>query len=74
MFLYLLATVLLTMEYLGVGQQIAAVAGLLAERGITGSGVNLGPHQFVVRLVLFFSRNNWDMLVLAAETRHVGGA
>ena len=53
--LYLLATTLLTLEYLGAAQQVVQLVSILADRGMTQSGVNFGPYQFVVRWLLFLA-------------------
>ena len=72
-FLYLLATALLTLEYIGASQQIIQSALALNDRGITHEGVNFGPYQFALRLLLFLAGTLGTCWFLLVQRNFLGG-
>lgn len=54
-FLYLLATAVLTLEIVQSAQTARFAAELLSERGLAPGGTSLGIYQFITRMILFLS-------------------
>jgi hypothetical protein len=54
-FLYLLATAVLTLEIFQAAQTARVVGEELFSRGLTSGGPNLGLYQFAIRMLLFLS-------------------